>query len=99
MIGEDLTPRQWSTLRAIVVSIVTRGMPPTLRELGDELGIGSTNGVADHLEALERKGYVERRPMLARGLALTERTRSLFGGVRPVGGAFEALVDVGASCA
>lgn len=98
MIGEDLTPRQWSALRAIVISIVSEGRPPTLRELGQWLGIGSTNGVADHLKALERKGYVERRALTSRGIAITERTRALFGGARQHGGSFVAELDSGASC-
>ena len=34
-------------------------IPPTLREIGAELGIASTNGVNDHLRALERKGRIE----------------------------------------
>lgn len=35
-------------------------MPPTMREIGKVMCIRSTNGVADHLRALERKGYIRR---------------------------------------
>lgn len=55
-----LTARQHEVLSALEKSISTRGYPPTIRELGTELGIRSTQGVTDHLAALERKGYVHR---------------------------------------
>jgi repressor LexA len=37
-----------------------KGVPPTIREIGEALGIKSTNGVSDHIKALVRKGYLER---------------------------------------
>jgi repressor LexA len=49
-------------------SIVDRGYPPTLREIGARMGIRSTNGVNDHLRALERKGYLTREDMKSRAL-------------------------------
>jgi repressor LexA len=49
-----LTDRQRMVLEYICVSIQDRGYPPTLREIGLKLGIRSTNGVNDHLRALER---------------------------------------------
>ncbi|MCA9522077.1 MAG: transcriptional repressor LexA, partial [Myxococcales bacterium] len=45
-----------------------RGYPPTIREIGAHMGIGSTNGVSDHLKALERKGYLERDLLKSRAL-------------------------------
>ena len=56
-----LTKRQEQTLSFIRRSIEERGYPPTLREIGEHMGIKSTNGVNDHLRALERKGYLRRR--------------------------------------
>ena len=50
-----------SRLDAIRQSIIDRGYPPTLREIGAHMGIKSTNGVNDHLRALERKGYLRHR--------------------------------------
>ena len=47
-------------LEFIGQSIESRGYPPTLREIGEHMGIRSTNGVNDHLKALEKKGYLER---------------------------------------
>jgi repressor LexA len=55
-----LTARQQEVLDFIAFKIGTDGFPPTIREIGDQLGIGSTNGVNDHLKALERKGYLLR---------------------------------------
>jgi len=49
-------------------SITDRGYPPTLREIGSFMGIRSTNGVNDHLRALERKGYLTRDDMKSRAL-------------------------------
>jgi repressor LexA len=53
---EDLSPRQRDVLDYIQSSIAQRNIPPTYREIGDALGISSTNGVADHVKALIRKG-------------------------------------------
>lgn len=64
------TPRQLQVLEAIASETRRLGMPPTIRELGDALGISSTNGVNDILKALERKGLVCRRPGKARGIRL-----------------------------
>ena len=58
-----LTARQTAVLEYIAESIEARGYPPTLREIGNHLGIRSTNGVNDHLRALERKGYLTREDM------------------------------------
>ena len=53
-----LTDRQQQILDFIGESINARGFPPTLREIGEHFGIRSTNGVNDHLKALEKKyGY------------------------------------------
>lgn len=55
-----LTTRQKLALDCIRNSIAERGIPPTLREIGEVMGIRSTNGVCDHLRALERKGFLKR---------------------------------------
>ena len=56
--AEALTQRQKEILDFISASIVERGFPPTLREIGEHFQIRSTNGVNDHLKALEKKGHV-----------------------------------------
>jgi repressor LexA len=65
---EPLTHRQQMVLDFIRESITDRGYPPTLREIGARMGIRSTNGVNDHLRALERKGYLTREDMKSRAL-------------------------------
>ena len=69
---QGLTKRQEQTLDFIRSSIEERGYPPTLREIGEHMGIRSTNGVNDHLRALERKGYLRREDMKSRALKLVE---------------------------
>jgi repressor LexA len=68
----ELTGRQSTILGFIVESIRDRGCPPTIAEIGEEFGIASTNGVNDHLVALEKKGYIVRSPK-ARGIRVTEK--------------------------
>ena len=53
-----LTDRQREVYEFIQDRIQAWGYPPTIREIGEHLGIRSTNGVADHLKALKRKGYL-----------------------------------------
>lgn len=65
---QGLTKRQQMVLDFITRSISDRGYPPTLREIGSHMGIRSTNGVNDHLRALERKGYLKREDMKSRAL-------------------------------
>jgi repressor LexA len=69
---QGLTKRQAQTLDFIRQSIEDRGYPPTLREIGEFMGIRSTNGVNDHLRALERKGYLRREDMKSRALRLVK---------------------------
>src|SRR2546422_5729467 len=74
MVG--LTQRQQMVLDFIRQSITDRGYPPTLREIGARMGIRSTNGVNDHLRALERKGYLTREDMKSRALRPTAHANS-----------------------
>jgi DNA-binding MarR family transcriptional regulator len=63
-----LTQRQAQVLQFIEASHSQRQYPPTLREIGTHMGIRSTNGVNDHLRALETKGYISRDGMSSRGI-------------------------------
>lgn len=65
---KGLTPRQSEILDYITRSIQERGYPPTIREIGQRMGIRSTNGVNDHLKALERKGYLRREDLKSRAI-------------------------------
>lgn len=69
---EPLTKRQRQVLTFITRSIEERGYPPTMREIGEHMGIRSTNGVNDHLKALERKGYIVREDLKSRTLRPVE---------------------------
>lgn len=65
-----LTKRQQDILDFIEQFIQERGYPPTLREIGNNFGISSTNGVRVNLAALEKKQYIRRRPWLSRGIEI-----------------------------
>ena len=57
-----LTERQRTILDVICASVTTRGYPPSIREIGDAVGLTSTSSVAHQLRTLERKGYLRRDP-------------------------------------
>jgi len=76
---QGLTQRQQMVLDFIRQSIHDRGYPPTLREIGARMGIRSTNGVNDHLRALERKGYLTREDMKSRALRPTKQAVDALG--------------------
>jgi repressor LexA len=57
-----LTQRQRTILEVIRASVTSRGYPPSIREIGDAVGLTSTSSVAHQLRALERKGYLRRDP-------------------------------------
>ncbi len=65
---EELTERQAKVLDFIRDHIKEQGYPPTVREIGRAFNIRSTNGVADHLKSLERKGFLERGSLKSRAL-------------------------------
>src|SRR5437868_15452084 len=69
---EPLTERQEKILAFIKKSLHDQGYPPTIREIGEHFGIRSTNGVNDHLKALERKGYLLRGELKSRAPSGTE---------------------------
>ncbi|MEU0505755.1 transcriptional repressor LexA [Nocardia sp. NPDC004278] len=60
--GADLTVRQRKVLEVIRTSVSERGYPPSIREIGDAVGLTSTSSVAHQLRSLERKGYLRRDP-------------------------------------
>ena len=76
---EELTDRQKQILHFIVRESESKGFPPTIREIGEQMEIRSTNGVNDHLKALERKGYLTRGEQQSRSLVPTKRARLVLG--------------------
>jgi repressor LexA len=77
---DDLAPRQRALLDFIAAYQDQKGIPPTIREIGEALGIKSTNGVSDHIKALVRKGYLERvgDARASRGVRLSQASRGGF---------------------
>lgn len=60
--GPALTARQRKVLEAIREWVERLGYPPSVREIGEAVGLTSTSSVAHQLRALERKGYLRRDP-------------------------------------
>lgn len=67
-----LTDRQREIYEYIRKRVTEDHRPPTVREIGEQFGISSTNGVRSVLSALIRKGYVSRSPKVSRGLEVAE---------------------------
>ena len=66
--GAKLTNRQRRVLDVIRDSVDARGYPPSLREIGDAVGLTSPSSVAHQLKMLERKGYLRRDPHRPRAI-------------------------------
>ncbi|WP_242511249.1 transcriptional repressor LexA [Pengzhenrongella frigida] len=66
--GDGLTARQRLVLETIRSSVAKRGYPPTMREIGEAVGLTSPSSVKHQLTALERKGYLRRDPNRPRAI-------------------------------
>ncbi|MGD9496258.1 MAG: transcriptional repressor LexA [Armatimonadota bacterium] len=64
----DLTPRRRQILDFIARTIEERGYPPTVREIGAEIGLRSSSSVHYHLRVLEKEGLISRDGSLTRAL-------------------------------
>lgn len=58
--AKGMTKRQEAVLQYTMDYIQREGYPPSIREIGVHFGIGSLRGVTVHLDALEKKGFIER---------------------------------------
>jgi len=56
----NLTSRQKAIYDFLLKTIREKGFAPSIQEIGKQFKIASTNGVSDHLKALEKKGYIHR---------------------------------------
>ena len=92
---EPLTERQEKILAFIKKSILDQCYPPTIREIGEHFGIRSTNGVNDHLKALERKGYLMRGELKSRALSVIEGGKGAGGRFPKIGRRELSSVDDG----
>lgn len=63
-----LTPRQRKVLEVIRDSVERRGYPPTIREIGEAVGLTSTSSVSYQLTALQKKGFLRRDPSRPRAV-------------------------------
>ena len=76
---DRLTQRQNEAYEFIRGYVDQHRKPPTMEEIGEALGIASTNGVYKLLQALEKKGWIEREKHAARGIRLPEAERDPLG--------------------
>ena len=83
-----LTQRQRDVYEFVVQYADGHGYPPTVREIGEAVGLASPSTVHAHLANLERAGYLRRDPTKPRALELTRRERA-------AAGASVTLPDVG----
>ncbi|MDP9299172.1 MAG: transcriptional repressor LexA [Actinomycetota bacterium] len=68
----DTTPRQQRILEYIAETVRGRGYPPTVREIGEAVGLTSSSSVHAQLANLERKGLLHKDPTKPRAMALSE---------------------------
>jgi repressor LexA len=69
--GARLTDRQRQVLEFIDTEVRRRGYPPSVREIGEAVGLSSPSTVHAHLAALQDKGYIHRDPTKPRALEIT----------------------------
>ncbi|MFD6137358.1 transcriptional repressor LexA [Isoptericola sp. NPDC060257] len=70
--SDRLTPRQRRVLETIRSSVEARGYPPTMREIGEAVGLASPSSVKHQLTTLERKGYLRRDPNRPRAIEVVD---------------------------
>lgn len=68
-----LTDRQQQVLDFVSSYLDQNGCPPTIREISDHIGVKGTATAIQHLDAIEKKGYISRREG-SRGIAFTNKT-------------------------
>ena len=66
------TERQQAILDFVRQYLAEHGFPPTLREIGEALGLANVSAVRGHLAALEKKGYIVKNPDKARSIRLVD---------------------------
>lgn len=66
--ADGLTPRQRRILEVVREAVENRGYPPSIREMGEAVGLASSSSVAHQLKVLEQKGFIRRDPNRPRAL-------------------------------
>lgn len=90
--SDRLTPRQRRVLETIRRSVEARGYPPTMREIGEAVGLASPSSVKHQLTTLERKGYLRRDPNRPRAIEVVDPEAPATDGADPDGGAAPGFV-------
>lgn len=86
--ASGLTQRARKVFEFIMASVSEKGLPPTIREIGKQFKISSTNGVRYYLGVLEKAGYIKRTGKISRGIEIRrEWADSLHGESRGVAAA------------
>lgn len=76
MVDSELTTRQQQVLDVILMTVRKRGYPPTVREIGDEVGLSSPSTVHSHLNALMKAGYIRKDPSKPRAIEVIDTGHS-----------------------
>ncbi|MCL6451257.1 MAG: transcriptional repressor LexA [Acetobacteraceae bacterium] len=71
-VDSGLTPRQRAILEFIRREVAIRGYPPSVREIGDAVGLSSSSTVHGHLARLEEKGFIRRDPSKPRAIEVIQ---------------------------
>lgn len=74
---KPLTGQQRKVLAFLGEFLEQNGFPPTLREIGDAIGLANVNAVRGHLSALEKKGYITKVPDKARSIQMIQPPSTL----------------------
>ena len=74
--AEPLTTRQRRIVEFIAATVRERGYPPTVREIGEAVGLTSSSSVHAQLANLERRGLLTKDPTKPRAMTLSESTRA-----------------------
>ncbi len=69
---KPLTKQQERVLDFLENHLAAQGFPPTLREIGDAIGLANINAVRGHLQAIEKKGYISKEPDRARSIRVIQ---------------------------
>jgi len=86
----DLTPRQRRIVDFIADTVLDRGYPPTVREIGEAVGLTSSSSVHSQLANLERKGMLHKDPAKPRAIGLADESTKPEGVVIPILGRIAA---------
>ncbi len=66
--ADELTERQAQVLAFIKDFYAEKRYPPSFKEIADHIGVTSSNAVAGHIKALEKKGFINYTKNIARGV-------------------------------